>query len=83
MTDFKLDPEDFYLDDCGNMVFTEVYLRKRKFCCKSGCRHCPYDFGEQISPEMPTELIKVDKKSLSLEQRAEELLEEYKDIIED
>ncbi len=24
------------------MVFTEKYHLKRGYCCKSGCRHCPY-----------------------------------------
>lgn len=24
------------------MVFTEVYLRERGFCCNNNCRHCPY-----------------------------------------
>ena len=26
----------------GVMVFTETMLRKRGYCCGSGCRHCPY-----------------------------------------
>lgn len=34
--------EDFYFDDDGLMVFTEQYHIKRGYCCKSGCRHCPY-----------------------------------------
>jgi len=33
---------DFYLDENGNTVFTESYHRKRGYCCKSNCRHCPY-----------------------------------------
>jgi hypothetical protein len=34
---------DFYWE--GNyMVLTEIYLLKRGYCCKSGCRHCPYGF---------------------------------------
>jgi hypothetical protein len=32
---------DFYLED-GFVVFTEAYLRRRGYCCGSGCRHCPY-----------------------------------------
>jgi hypothetical protein len=23
-------------------VFTAEFLRKRGYCCESGCRHCPY-----------------------------------------
>lgn len=34
---------DFYLEN-GRYVFTEHYLRKRGYCCRSGCRHCPYGF---------------------------------------
>ena len=33
--------DDFYIED-GKTVFTEKYHLKRGFCCKSGCRHCPY-----------------------------------------
>ncbi len=32
---------DFYMEG-PYLVFTEVYHQKRGFCCKSGCRHCPY-----------------------------------------
>ena len=35
--------EDYYIEN-GKFVFTEKYLLKRGFCCKSGCRHCPYEF---------------------------------------
>lgn len=34
---------DFYLEPgTGRMVFTAAYLRKRGYCCGSGCRHCPW-----------------------------------------
>jgi hypothetical protein len=36
-----LTQEDFYFEN-GLMVFTEAYHLKRGYCCKSGCRHCPY-----------------------------------------
>ena len=32
---------DYYLED-GLFVFTAAFLRKRGYCCESGCRHCPY-----------------------------------------
>jgi hypothetical protein len=35
--------EDYYFEN-GLMVFTEAYHLKRGYCCKSGCRHCPYGF---------------------------------------
>jgi hypothetical protein len=28
----------------GLIVFTEAFHLKRGYCCKSGCRHCPYGF---------------------------------------
>lgn len=39
-----LDEEDFYYTKEGFLVFTEKYHQKRGYCCKSGCRHCPYGF---------------------------------------
>lgn len=41
--DDKPKNEDYYWEN-GLMVFTEAYHRKRGYCCKSGCRHCPYGF---------------------------------------
>jgi hypothetical protein len=32
---------DYYFEN-GLMVLTEHFLKKRGFCCKNGCRHCPY-----------------------------------------
>jgi hypothetical protein len=37
----RFDPEDFYFEG-GFMVFTAQYHLKRGYCCKNGCRHCPY-----------------------------------------
>jgi len=37
---------DYYLED-GLFVFTATFLRKRGYCCESGCRHCPYQAGEE------------------------------------
>ena len=34
---------DYYIEN-GLYVFTEHYLEKRGYCCKNGCRHCPYGF---------------------------------------
>ncbi len=30
-------------------VFTEFYLLSRGYCCRSGCRHCPYGFKKQYA----------------------------------
>jgi hypothetical protein len=35
---------DTYKTSEGYIVFTEQYLLKRGYCCKSGCRHCPYGY---------------------------------------
>ena len=38
---------DYYIEN-GLLVFTAAFLRKRGYCCESGCRHCPYDYtGEK------------------------------------
>ncbi|MEO1258178.1 MAG: DUF5522 domain-containing protein [Bacteroidota bacterium] len=34
----------FYIEN-GLYVFTEKYHLARGYCCKSGCRHCPYGFS--------------------------------------
>ncbi len=39
---------DYYLEN-GNMVFTAAYLLKRGYCCKHGCRHCPYGVKTKIN----------------------------------
>jgi hypothetical protein len=36
----------FYYTPEGYMVFTELYLKQRGYCCKNGCRHCPYDYAK-------------------------------------
>jgi hypothetical protein len=40
-----LEPEDYYMSEKGFLVFTERYHLKRGFCCKSGCKHCPYGYN--------------------------------------
>lgn len=34
---------DFYREG-DFIVFTAHYLEKRGYCCRSGCRHCPYGY---------------------------------------
>jgi hypothetical protein len=38
--------EDYYIEN-GYWVFTAKYLLQRGFCCRSGCRHCPYGFTKE------------------------------------
>jgi len=33
-----------YYKEADYRVFTELYLISRGYCCRSGCRHCPYGF---------------------------------------
>ena len=40
----SLDEDDYYISPEGYIVFTEKYHAKRGYCCKSGCKHCPYGF---------------------------------------
>ena len=39
-----MDSKDYYLSDDGYIVFTESYHLKRGYCCKSGCKHCPFGY---------------------------------------
>ena len=38
----KSSTKDYYWEN-GKMVMTEDYHLNRGYCCKSGCRHCPYE----------------------------------------
>lgn len=49
----ELDPEDFYYSEEGYIVFTEKYHLKRGYCCKSGCRHCPYGYNKKTGTFNP------------------------------
>jgi hypothetical protein len=43
MPDKPKEGEDYYMEG-GFMVLTANYHLKRGYCCKNGCRHCPYGF---------------------------------------
>ena len=38
----ELEEEKDYYVERGSFVFTASYLKRRGYCCGSGCRHCPY-----------------------------------------
>jgi hypothetical protein len=40
--DFKFEEGNDYYIENGRIIFTESYLIKRKACCGSGCKNCPY-----------------------------------------
>ncbi len=39
--------EPMYYMENGLMVFTRAFHLKRGYCCRSGCRHCPYGHGKE------------------------------------
>jgi len=39
--------EDYYTNEEGYRVFTEKYHLKRGYCCKSGCKHCPFGYDKK------------------------------------
>lgn len=47
----KEDEEPMYYMEAGLMVFTRAFHLKRGYCCKSGCRHCPYGFNKSGDEE--------------------------------
>ena len=50
-------PDDYYTDPhTGYLVFTAAYHLRRGYCCKSGCRHCPYGFVLPINSENREEI---------------------------
>ncbi len=43
----QLTENDYYLSPEGYIIFTENYHRKRGYCCKSGCKHCPFGYNKK------------------------------------
>lgn len=39
--------EDYYLNEQGYRVFTAKFHLKRGYCCKNGCKHCPYGYDKK------------------------------------
>lgn len=35
--------QEYYVNDSGNIVFTEHYLKQFKNCCGNKCLHCPFE----------------------------------------
>lgn len=42
-----LTEDEYYLSKEGFIIFTEAYHLKRGYCCKSGCKHCPFGFDKK------------------------------------
>ena len=47
---------DFYYNEHGFIVLTELYHLNRGFCCGKGCLHCAYDY-ENVSEPRREELL--------------------------
>ena len=43
----ELDASEFYLSPEGYIIYTEKYHLKRGFCCKNGCKHCPFGYNKK------------------------------------
>jgi hypothetical protein len=43
----QLESKDYYVSPEGFIIFTESYHLKRGYCCKSGCKHCPYGYDKK------------------------------------
>jgi hypothetical protein len=54
--------EDYYLNENGLLVFTEAYHLKRGYCCRSGCRHCPYGYLGDNDDEQKRVKAKLEQK---------------------
>ncbi|HEX8607634.1 MAG TPA: DUF5522 domain-containing protein [Pedobacter sp.] len=52
---------DYYLNEDGFMVFTETYHKKRGYCCRNKCRHCPWEYGK-VKSDRPEGNKDQDKK---------------------
>ena len=44
----QLEKDDFYINEDGFIVFTASYHLKRGYCCRNGCKHCPYGYKKNI-----------------------------------
>lgn len=46
-----LNDDEYYFSDEGYIVFTAAYHLRRGYCCKNGCRHCPYGYRKKEERE--------------------------------
>jgi hypothetical protein len=42
---------DYYFNEEGYMVLTELFLKERGYCCNMGCLHCPYKKTQTLPEE--------------------------------
>lgn len=51
MDEQLIEGRDFYYNEQGFVVLTELYHLKKGFCCGNGCTHCPYQFEAVPEPK--------------------------------
>ena len=64
----ELDPSEFYLSPEGYIIYTENYHLKRGYCCKNGCKHCPFGYNKKTGKfdnEKKNSKFYLRKKSVS------------------
>ena len=42
------------------VLFTAAFLRRRGYCCGSGCRHCPYGRSPQGGDDRPEPAVGIE-----------------------
>lgn len=45
---------DYYFNEEGLLVFTASYHLKRGYCCKNGCKHCPWKYKRENNIDSQT-----------------------------
>lgn len=53
-----IENEDFYYNEQGYKVFTAKFLLNRGYCCRSGCKHCPYGYDKNTDRFIKPKKIK-------------------------
>ena len=43
----RWEDDEYYYTPEGFVVFTEKHHLKRGYCCKSGCKHCPFGYDKK------------------------------------
>ena len=59
--------EDFYYTPEGYKCFTSNYHLKRGYCCKSGCRHCPYGFDKKTGETKKYKFLRIQFAILQID----------------
>jgi len=57
-----------YINDKGQVVFTELYHLRRGYCCGNGCLHCPYNYKAVPEPRRTLLLNERKQKNKNPEQ---------------